>query len=135
MDFGVSLKKRNELNAMFKRCSINEFDIEEKFVHSSGKGGQNVNKVSTTVYLKHLPTGIEVKCSMGRTQGLNRFLARRLLVLKIEEKIFGKMSKKRQMIEKIRNQKMKRSKRAKEKILRDKKIVSNKKEIREKVNY
>ena len=135
IDFGVSLKKRNELDAMFKRCSINEFDIEEKFVRSSGKGGQNVNKVSTTVYLKHLPTGIEVKCSRERTQGLNRFLARRLLASKIEEEILGKMSKKRQMIEKIRKQKMKRSKRAKEKILRVKKIVYNKKEMREKVNY
>jgi protein subunit release factor B len=119
-DFGISLKKQNELDSMFKRCSIKEFDIEEKFVRSSGKGGQNVNRVSTAVYLKHLPTGIEVKCSRERTQGLNRFLARRLLAQKIEEEIFGEMSKKRQIIEGIRKQKRKRSKKAKEKILRDK---------------
>jgi protein subunit release factor B len=134
-DFGVSFKKQAELDKIFKRYEIKESDIEEKFVRSPGKGGQNVNKVSSTVYLKHFPTGTEVKCHRERTQGLNRFLARRLLAEKIEENLLGELSKKRQMIEKIRNQKKKRSKRAKEKILRNKKITSYKKEMREKVSY
>lgn len=134
-DFGVSLKKQAELDKIFKRYEIKESDLEEKFVRSPGKGGQNVNKVSSAVYLKHLPTGTEVKCHRERTQGLNRFLARRLLAEKIEETILGELSKKRQMIEKICNQKKKRSKRAKEKILRNKKIASYKKEMREKVSY
>jgi protein subunit release factor B len=134
-DFGVSFKKQTELNKIFKRYAIKESDIEEKFVRSPGKGGQNVNKVATAVYLKHLPTDTEVKCHRERTQGLNRFLARRLLAEKIEENLLGEVSKKRQMMEKIRNQKRKRSKRAKEKNLRNKKIISYKKEMREKVNY
>jgi protein subunit release factor B len=82
IDFGVSLKKRTRLDKSFERYAIKESDIEEKFVRSPGKCGQNVNKVSTGVYLKHSPTGIEVKYHRERPQGLNRFFARRLLVEK-----------------------------------------------------
>ena len=105
-------------------------DVIEKFIRSGGKGGQNVNKTATCVYLKHIPTGIEVKMSRERSQALNRFLAWRLLADKIEDKERGIESKIRQRIEKIRRQKRKRSKRAKEKMLRDKKIISQKKAFR-----
>jgi len=109
---------------------IKEIDIEEKFIRSSKKGGQKVNKTSSCVYLKHGPTGIEVKCQEDRSQTLNRFLARRILVNKIESLILGKESRAQKEIEKIRRQKRKRSRRAKEKMLRYKRIRSEKKELR-----
>lgn len=128
--YGISPLKEKALYARMERLGILEKDITEKFIRSSGKGGQHVNKTSTCVYLKHVPTGIEVKVKRERSQSLNRFLARRLLTDKIEELIKGKESKLRQEIEKKRRQKRKRSKRAKEKMLKDKKLQSIKKELR-----
>jgi protein subunit release factor B len=113
-----------------EELGIAEKDIEEKFIRSSGPGGQHVNKVSTAVYLKHLPTGIVVKCQQERSQALNRFLARRILVDKIESRILKKRTEKEQRIAKIRRQKRKRSKRAKDKMLADKKKQSVKKQAR-----
>lgn len=128
--FGVSQKKETNLMAKMRKLGIKESDIIEKFIRSSKKGGQKLNKTSSCVYLKHKPTEIEVKCQRERTQSLNRFLARRTLANKIEKLIFGKKSQDQQRIQKIRRQKRKRSKRAKEKMLRDKKIHSEKKEFR-----
>ncbi len=103
-----------------EKLGLRESDLVEKFVRSQGKGGQNVNKLSTCVYLKHLPTGLEVKCQQERSQALNRFIARRILADKLEKIILGKKSEEEQRIAKIRRQKRKRSKRAKEKMLEDK---------------
>lgn len=135
IDFGISPAKQKELYKKFEQYGINEADIEEKFIRSSGKGGQNVNKVATAVYLKHVPSGTKVKYSKARTQLLNRFLARRVLIEKIEEEVLGKLSAKQKAIEKIKRQKRKRSKRAKEKVLADKKLLSQKKTSREKVSF
>ncbi|MBU4305335.1 MAG: peptide chain release factor-like protein [Candidatus Omnitrophica bacterium] len=128
--YGVSPEKEAALSRMMERLDIKESDIAERFVRSSGSGGQHVNKTSTCVYLKHLPTGIEVKCQKERSQALNRFFARRILAQKIEQSILGAESAARQRIEKIRRQKRKRSKRAKEKMLAEKKIHSQKKRLR-----
>ncbi len=120
MQFAVSKTKEQALRVKMERLGIRERDLEEKFIRSSGRGGQKVNKTSSCVYLKHRPTGIEVKCQQERSQARNRFLARRILANKIETRILGKLSEERKRIEKIRRQKRRRSKRAKEKMLKDK---------------
>jgi protein subunit release factor B len=128
--FTVSPLKEKELIKKMEALNIYEKDIKESFVRSGGKGGQHVNKTSTCVYLKHIPTGIEVKCQEERSQSLNRYKARVILIKKIDQLIKGKESEEIQRIEKIRRQKRKRSKRAKEKILAEKKIMSEKKKLR-----
>jgi len=124
--FSVRKEKEDALRKKMDSLGIFEKDIVEKFIRSSGKGGQKVNKTSSCVYLKHLPTKIEVKCQRERSQAVNRFLARRILTDKIEEMIKGKESEEQQRIAKIRRQKRKRSKRAKLKMLEDKRIHSRK---------
>ena len=126
----LSQRKEKTLHDRMERLGINESDIIERFIRSSGAGGQKVNKTSTCVYLKHIPSGIEVKCQKERSQALNRFLARRILTDKIEQVQLGEKSKEEQRIAKIKRQKRKRSKRAKEKILKIKKIQSEKKKFR-----
>ena len=113
-----------------KALGFREEDLEERFIRSGGPGGQNVNKVSTCVWLKHRPTGLEVKVQAERSQALNRFLARRLLAAKLEEQILGRRSEERRRIEKIRRQKRRRSRRAKEKMLASKRLHSFKKKLR-----
>ena len=109
--FPVSEEKNRWLRERMEALRVREEDIEEKFIRSSGSGGQKVNKTSTCVYLRHIPTGIEVKCMKERSQSLNRFLARRELVEKVS-KVSGQSTSDDIKMERIKRQKAKKRKRA-----------------------
>lgn len=110
-DFAVSPEKNRWLKERMERLGVAEADFEERFVHASGRGGQHVNKSSSCVYLKHLPTGAEVKCMESRSQSLNRFLARRYLLEKVEA-LAGGVTLKDTAAEKLKRQKARRKRRS-----------------------
>jgi protein subunit release factor B len=127
----IRKEKFDELHKRMDRLGIKDGDLIEKFILGSGSGGQKINKTSSCVYLKHIPTGIEIKCQRERSRELNRYYARKELCDRIEEKIEDKKSERQQMIEKIRRQKRRRSRKSKEKMLAAKKHVSEKKSLRQ----
>jgi len=122
--------KEEELKSRMEKLQIKDIDLLEKFILGSGSGGQKINKTSSCVYLKHLPSGIEIKCQKSRSRELNRMYARRELCDKLEQALFQEKSKKQQAAEKIRRQKKRRSRRSKEKILKDKRHHSEIKKLR-----
>ncbi|MFO1477550.1 MAG: peptide chain release factor-like protein [Verrucomicrobiota bacterium] len=128
--FPVSPEKETQLEQRMAALGVRESDLEESFVRSGGHGGQNVNKTSTCVMLLHRPTGIQVKCQETRQQGLNRFIARRLLLDKIEAQRLGRLAARQQEQERIRRQKRRRSRRSKQRMLADKSHQSAKKQFR-----
>jgi len=125
----ISPEQKNLWERM-QALGVHEEDIEEQFVRSSGAGGQKVNKTSSCVMLHHRPTDIRVKCQRERSQARNRLLARRILLDKIEAKLRGAVSAEQQEIARIRRQKRKRSRRAKLKMLADKRRHAEKKTYR-----
>src|SRR5947199_1839294 len=115
--FPPSPENLAQLEQRMKALEVPESDLEEMVVRAGGAGGQKVNKSSSCVMLLHRPTGLRVKCQTTRHQALNRFLARRLLLDKIERMQKGFLESERSRLQKIRRQKRKRSRRAKERLL------------------
>ncbi len=128
----VGKEKFEKLEIRMTELGIVEDDLVEKFILGSGSGGQKINKTSSCVYLKHLKTGIEIKCQRERSRELNRYIARRELCDRIEEILYKERSKKVAEREKIRRQKRRRSRKSKEKMLSDKRAVSKVKTLRKK---
>ncbi|MFA5261459.1 MAG: peptide chain release factor-like protein [Candidatus Omnitrophota bacterium] len=112
INFGITERKRQELEQRMGGCGLVESDIEEKFVRSGGAGGQKVNKTSTCVHLKHIPSGLAVKVQKSRSQGLNRYYARKQMCELLENKLLGKNSPQAKKTEKIRKQKDRRRRRS-----------------------
>jgi protein subunit release factor B len=127
---GAGFDKEAGLAARLAKLGVKPEDLIEKFIRAGGPGGQNVNKTSTAVYLKHLPSGIEVKMQRERSQALNRFLARRVLAGKLEARLRGAQSAEAARAAKVRRQKRKRSRRSKEKMLAAKARQAEKKALR-----
>jgi peptide chain release factor len=129
----VTAEKEEALQQRMQRLGVAESDLRETFIRASGPGGQKVNKTSSAVFLVHVPTGLSVKCQQERSQALNRFLARRLLLDRIERLQTGRRDAEQRERERIRRQKRRRSQRAKEKMLGEKHRQAEKKTLRAKV--
>lgn len=129
-DLPVSEAKRLALSRAFDELGLRESDLEERFIRSSGPGGQHVNKTSTCVVLRHRPSGLEVRVQRERSQALNRFLARRLLAEKLETLLRGRASALEQAREKVRRQKRRRSRRSQQRRLEEKHRQGMKKRLR-----
>lgn len=130
MNHPVSPEKLADLARRMEVLAITENDLLEKFVRGSGAGGQKINKTNNCVFLKHLPSGVAIKCQMDRSRELNRFLARRELCEQLERIRDGKASAHTQAIEKLRRQKRRRSRRSKQRSIADKRLLSDKKAMR-----
>ena len=109
--FGVSFQKETALLKRMVENDLAESDLEEQFIRSGGPGGQHVNRTATCVYLKHLPTGMEVKMQQARSQGLNRYYARKRLCELVEAERLGEESPEAKKRDKIRKQKSRRKRR------------------------
>lgn len=130
INMSISKEKIETLHNRMKALKIEEEDLIEKFILGSGKGGQKINKTSSCVYLKHILTGIEIKCQQERSRDANRFIARMQLCQLIEERLLKEQQEKKHVFEKIRRQKRRRTKAQQEKTLESKRKLSEKKSWR-----
>ncbi|MEK7791495.1 MAG: peptide chain release factor-like protein [Deltaproteobacteria bacterium] len=126
----VSPEKLRAMEERMRHLGIFEQDLEESFIRSGGAGGQKVNKAASCVYLRHRPTGLQVKCQISRSQSMNRFLARRILCDKYELQILKIQTEKAAEAHRVRKQKKRRSRKAKQKMLEEKRKRGEKKALR-----
>ena len=129
MDFPVSLP--HETLALAESLRVHPDDITERFTRGSGPGGQKINKTNNCVELTYVPTGTVVRVQRHRERSANRLSAYKLLIRKIETLKKGKQSTEAKRRFKLRKQKQRRTRRAKEKMLADKKHRSGIKKLRE----
>jgi protein subunit release factor B len=115
--FAVSDEKQRKLLERMALLGIRESDIEEHFITGSGKGGQKINKTASCAVLKHLPTGIVIRCQRERRLSVNRYLARRILADRIELLKTGRIAAADARALRIRRQKDRRKRRAQNKVL------------------
>lgn len=133
LKFSVSPAKGGELERRMAALGVREEDFREIFIRSSGPGGQKVNRSATCVFLVHEPTGLSVKCQTTRSQAMNRFLARRRILDRLEALKEGAVAAEKEERERIRRQKRRRSRKAKAKVREGKQKQSAKKALRAKV--
>lgn len=131
----IKKDKWQTLYQWMMKLNINDSDLVEKFIIGSGKGGQNLHKTASMVYLKHVPSNIEIKCQDTRFREDNRYFARLRLCEKLNALYFAEKSKKEQEREKIKRQKKRRSRRAQKKVLEDKARQGVKKDLRQKPSF
>jgi peptide chain release factor len=114
--FGVTPQKEAALRCRMEGCGLREGDLEERFITGGGPGGQHVNRSATTVYLKHKPTGLEVKMGKERSQALNRFFARRRMCELLEAQDPERPAPRVTKAEKVRKQKSRRKRKTRKKL-------------------
>lgn len=128
----ISKDKWDKLAENLARLHIHEVDLIEKFIIGRGRGGQKLHKTASTVYLKHEPSGLEVKCQESRSREDNRYFARQRLFEKLQAALTDEKTKTQQYIEKIKRQKKRRSRRAKQNMLDEKSQIGQRKALRKK---
>lgn len=126
----LSEDKEDALRRRMAQLGIHDEDLLEKFIRGSGHGGQKINKTSSCVYLKHLPTGLEVKCQQHRSQTMNRYLARGELCDRLEKIAQTKKAASQHAREKLRRQKRRQSQRQRKKTVGLKRQHGQKKSLR-----
>lgn len=128
----INKEKWDKLTEKMTNLQIYETDLFEKFIIGSGKGGQKLHKTASTVYLKHLPTGMEIKCQESRSREDNRYFARERLFEKLNAILSDEKTKEQQKIEKMKRQKKRRSRKSKLKMLDEKSRHGQTKTLRKK---
>lgn len=131
----ITKDKWDKLADWMLQLDINETALIEKFIIGSGRGGQNLHKTASTVYLKHIPSGIEIKCQESRSREDNRYFARMRLCEKLHSLISDEKTKAQQEVEKIKRQKKRRSRRAKQKMMDEKSKQGRVKSLRKKPSF
>ena len=121
---------RGDIDERLRAAGIREADLEELFARSSGPGGQNVNKVSTAVTLRHRPTGVSVTVQDSRSQLRNRQLARERLLDQIEREETRRRQAATAQREQLRRRNSPRPRKLKKRILEGKRKRSTLKKLR-----